>query len=46
MLNYLKLPAKLKQGNEISVVESVKAAADVYSPFEGEVVAVNERVNC
>lgn len=29
-------------GNECAVVESVKAASDVYSPVSGEVVAVNE----
>ena len=29
-------------GQELAVVESVKTAADVYSPASGEVVAVNE----
>jgi glycine cleavage system H protein len=29
-------------GNECAVVESVKAASDVYSPVSGEVIAVNE----
>ncbi len=29
-------------GEECAVVESVKAASDVYSPLAGEVVAVNE----
>jgi glycine cleavage system H protein len=32
---------KLAQGEECAVVESVKAAADVYSPIAGEVIAVN-----
>jgi glycine cleavage system H protein len=32
---------KLKQGEECAVVESVKAAADVYAPLTGEVVAAN-----
>jgi glycine cleavage system H protein len=32
---------KLKQGEECAVVESVKAAADVYAPLSGEVVAAN-----
>jgi glycine cleavage system H protein len=32
---------KLKQGEECAVVESVKAAADVYSPISGEVTAAN-----
>jgi len=41
---FVETPAigrKLKQGEECAVVESVKAAADVYSPIEGEVLAVN-----
>ena len=29
-------------GDEAAVVESVKAASEVYSPFTGEVVEVNE----
>ena len=32
---------KLAQGEECAVVESVKAAADVYSPITGEVTSVN-----
>lgn len=32
----------LKAGQECAVVESVKAASDVYSPLAGEVVAINE----
>ena len=32
---------KLKQGEECAVVESVKAAADVYAPLSGEVVGAN-----
>lgn len=32
---------KLKRGEECAVVESVKAAADVYAPISGEVIAVN-----
>jgi glycine cleavage system H protein len=32
----------LKKGNAAAVVESVKAASDVYSPISGEVVAANE----
>ncbi|WP_143871533.1 glycine cleavage system protein GcvH [Catenovulum sediminis] len=31
-------------GDEIAVVESVKAASDVYSPIAGEVVEVNEEL--
>src|SRR3990167_1804280 len=32
------------QGDELSVVESVKTAADVYAPISGEVVAVNQQL--
>jgi glycine cleavage system H protein len=31
-----------KKGDTVGVVESVKAAADIYMPVEGEVVEVNE----
>ncbi|KPK19089.1 MAG: glycine cleavage system protein GcvH [Betaproteobacteria bacterium] len=34
----------LKQGEECAVIESVKAAADIYAPVSGEVVAVNQEV--
>jgi glycine cleavage system H protein len=30
--------------NEIAVVESVKAASDVYSPVSGEITAINEEL--
>jgi glycine cleavage system H protein len=36
---------KLKQGEECAVIESVKAAADIYAPVSGEVVAVNQEVS-
>ena len=42
---YVELPEigrKVDQGGEAAVVESVKAASDVYAPVSGEVVAVNE----
>ena len=32
---------KLKQGEACGVVESVKAASDIYSPVSGEVVSTN-----
>lgn len=44
---YVELPEISRQaqaGHEISVVESVKAAADVYSPLNGEVIAVNDKL--
>lgn len=42
---YVELPdvgAQCVAGEQISVVESVKAASDIYSPVNGEVIAVNE----
>ncbi len=42
---YVELPQvgrQLASGEECAVVESVKAASDVYAPVAGEVVAVNE----
>jgi glycine cleavage system H protein len=44
---YVELPeigAQVAPGQELVVVESVKAAADVYGPVAGEVVAVNEEL--
>jgi glycine cleavage system H protein len=44
-LVFVELPevgAELGVGAECAVVESVKAASDVYSPLTGEVVEVNE----
>ncbi|MDP2785393.1 MAG: glycine cleavage system protein GcvH [Sulfurimicrobium sp.] len=38
------LGRKLAQGEECAVVESVKAASDVYAPLAGEVVAANADV--
>lgn len=35
---------KLTQGEECAVVESVKAASDVYAPLAGEVIAANDDV--
>jgi glycine cleavage system H protein len=35
----------LKKGGAAAVVESVKAASDVYSPVSGEVIAANESLN-
>ncbi len=35
---------KLSQGEECAVVESVKAASDVYAPIAGEVLAANDDV--
>ena len=46
-LVYIELPAvgkRIKAGDNIGVVESVKAASDLYSPVSGEIVAVNDVV--
>jgi glycine cleavage system H protein len=43
-LVYVELPEvgdTVTSGNAVAVVESVKAASDVYSPVSGKVVAVN-----
>lgn len=32
---------KVRQGEECGVIESVKAAADIYAPLSGEIVAAN-----
>jgi glycine cleavage system H protein len=42
---FVEVPAigkTVAQGGELAVVESVKAASDVYAPVSGEVVEVNE----
>ena len=42
---YLELPAlnsQLNQGQQAGIVESVKAASDIYAPISGTVIAVNE----
>lgn len=44
---FVELPtvgATLKQGAEAAVVESVKAASEVYAPVSGTVVAVNDKL--
>ena len=44
---FVELPEvgrELNAGDDISLVESVKAASDVYSPVTGEVIAVNEEL--
>lgn len=44
-LVFVELPAvgeTINQGDPCAVVESVKAASDIYAPVTGEVVAVNE----
>jgi glycine cleavage system H protein len=45
---YVELPEigrKVEKGGDAAVVESVKAASDVYAPASGEVVAVNQALD-
>jgi len=45
---YVELPEigrQVEQGGEAAVVESVKAASDVYAPVSGQVVAVNDALD-
>jgi len=44
---FVELPEigkKINSGDEISVIESVKAASDIYSPVSGEVTEVNTKL--
>jgi glycine cleavage system H protein len=44
---YVELPPvgkKIKAGQEIAVLESTKAAADIYSPVSGEIVEINQKL--
>ena len=44
---YVELPEigqQLTAGQQAGVVESVKAASDIYAPLSGEVVAINEQL--
>jgi glycine cleavage system H protein len=46
-LVFIELPAvgrKVKAGEACAVVESVKAASDIYAPVSGEITASNEAV--
>ncbi len=45
---FIELPDSgkaLEKGAEAAVVESVKAASEIYAPADGEVLAVNEALN-
>ncbi len=47
-LVYVELPEKgdeVEAGNACAVVESVKAASDVYAPVSGKIVAVNSALS-
>ena len=40
-----KLGRKVSAGEQVAVIESVKAASDIYAPMSGEIVAVNEELS-
>jgi len=45
---YVELPevgSDVNAKDEVSVVESVKTASDIYSPVSGEIVAVNDSLD-
>lgn len=45
---FVELPevgANITLDEEIAVVESVKAASDIYAPISGEIVAINESLD-
>ncbi len=42
---FVELPepeTQVAKGDEVCVIESVKAASDILAPIEGEIVAINE----
>lgn len=44
---YVELPAvgkHVQAGEEVAVLESTKAAADIYAPVSGEIVAINQKL--
>ena len=43
-VEFPKVGATVKAGDPVGVVESVKAASDIYAPVSGEVVAVNDGI--
>ena len=47
-LVFVELPAvgdEITQGDPCAVVESVKAASDIYTPVSGRVIAINEELD-
>lgn len=47
-LTFVDLPAvgdEVSAGDEVAVVESVKAASDIYAPVDGVIVEVNEALS-
>src|SRR5580700_7213083 len=45
---YIELPSidkAFSQGKEAAVIESVKAASDIYCPVSGKIIAVNQSLS-
>jgi glycine cleavage system H protein len=45
---FVELPAvgkKVKKGDEICVVESVKSVSEIYAPVSGKIVKINEKLD-
>ena len=40
-----ELGKEVTSGSEVSVIESVKAASDIYSPVDGEIIEINKELN-
>ena len=34
----------VRAGDEVSIIESVKAASDIYSPIDGEIIEINQNL--
>ncbi len=46
-ITYVELPGigdKVTAGNEVAVLESVKAASDIYAPINGTITAINKEL--
>lgn len=44
---FVELPAQgddITSGDEFAVIESTKAASDIYAPLSGEVIAINDKL--
>ena len=44
---YIELPrvgSRVKKGEEIVILESTKAAADIYAPIDGTVLEINDKL--
>jgi glycine cleavage system H protein len=44
---YIELPKvgqKVEAGQEVAILESTKAAADIYSPVSGTITAINQKL--